>query len=319
VGLLAALLNRGLSAFEAGFDRLGLPPFWHPLVGALGFALVGLAVPGSLSVGYWAITDAVNGRFLLGMAAALFVGKLVSWWIALASNTSGGTLAPMFLIGATMGEMIGIGFAHLIPAWHLQPAAFALVAMGATFGVAARALFTGAVFALEVTGGFGLVVPMLVAVAVAEVVAEQLLSERIMTDKLVRRGYRVELDTEVHPYRTAVCGQIMVPLPTLCTEAGDRGRRRVLGNPAPLVLAPSVDRYAYAEVAADLVEGGASAVTVTDLGVPVGLIRRADLDRLARRSRDERRIQQPSLHRRPPGERPVGERPVGERPVGEAP
>ena len=194
-GLLAALATRGLFAFEAGFARLPGPPFLHPLVGALGFALVGLAVPGSLSVGYWAITAAVNGRFALHAAAVLLAGKLLSWWIALASNTSGGTLAPLFLVGATMGEMAGIGFAHLVPAWHLQPAAFALVAMGVTFGVAARAPLTGALFALEVTGGFALVVPMLVALAVAEVAGQQLLGERLMTDKLARRGHPVDLDT----------------------------------------------------------------------------------------------------------------------------
>ena len=77
----------------------------------------------------------------------------------------------MFLIGATMGEMTGIGFGHLLPSWHLQPAAFALVAMGATFGVAARAVLTGAVFGLEVTGDYRLIVPMLVALAIAEIAA----------------------------------------------------------------------------------------------------------------------------------------------------
>ncbi|MGH8989409.1 MAG: chloride channel protein, partial [Acidimicrobiales bacterium] len=122
-GALAILLNRGLFAFEGAFRRLPGSEFFHPLVGAVGFATIGFAVPGSLSVGYWAISDAVNGRFLLGAAATLCVAKLFSWWISLASNTSGGTLAPIFLVGATMGEMLGIGFAHLFPSLHVAPAA----------------------------------------------------------------------------------------------------------------------------------------------------------------------------------------------------
>ena len=279
-GLLAALLDRGLFLFEGGFARLGVPEFFHPLIGALGFAAIGFAVPGSLSVGYWAIADAVNGSFALHVALVLFVAKLFSWWIALASNTSGGTLAPMFLIGATMGEAVGIGFAHAFPDWHIQPAAFALVAMGATFGVGARALLTGAVFAVEVTGGFGLVVPILISLAVAEVVAEQLLAERIMTDRLFRRGYRVELDAQVHPLRSAVCGQVMVPLEP--------------GQPPP--RGPVVDRHAYLESASALLSGtGATVAVVIDRGVPCGTIDRRVLEQVVLAGVAERRPQPPQL------------------------
>ena len=150
-----------------------------PPDGTSGFGAIGLAVPGSLSVGYWAITDAVNGRFLLGAAAVLFVGKMVSWWVGLGSNTSGGTLAPMFLVGATMGEMVGIAFAHALPGAHIQPGAFALVGMGATFGVGARALLTGVVFAAKATGGYGMLVPLLLATGVTELVIEAELRRRV--------------------------------------------------------------------------------------------------------------------------------------------
>ncbi len=287
-GLLAAALDRGLFAVEAGFARLPVPEALHPIVGAVGFAAVGLAVPGSLSVGYWAITDAVNGRFALHVALVLFVAKLCSWWIALASNTSGGTLAPMFLVGATMGEAVGIGFTHLLPGSHLQPAAFALVAMGATFGVAARAPLTGAVFALEVTGGFGLVVPMLLCLAVAETVAEQLLTERVMTDKLFRRGYRVELDLQVDPLRTAVCGQLAQQLAP--------------GSALP-PSAPPVDRYAFADAALQALDAAAADLAVvTDGDVTIGVVTRPRLSSLARHHLDDRVVEPAtlSLRRRPP-------------------
>lgn len=212
-GLLAIVIDKGLFLVEAGFRALPVPEFFHPIIGALGFTLIGLVVPGVLSVGYWAISGAVNGDLVLATAGAIFIGKLVAWWIALASNTSGGTLAPIFLIGAAMGEVLGIAMAHLFPSLGVQPAAFALVAMGATFGAAARAPFTGAIFAIEVTGAYSLVVPMLIAVGIAELVAEWGLTERIMTDKLARRGLNVNFDTEADPLRMAVVAQVMDPLP----------------------------------------------------------------------------------------------------------
>lgn len=278
-GLLAIVINRGLFAFESAFHRLPGPRFLHPLIGAVGFGIIGLFVPGSLSVGYWAITDSVNGRFLLGAAAALFVAKLFSWWVALASNTSGGTLAPIFLISATMGEIVGIGFAHLFPGAHIALGAFALVAMGATFGVAARALLTGAIFALEVTGAYHLAVPMLIAIGFAEVVAEQGLTERIMTDKLFRRGYRVAFDTELDPFRSVVAGQVMDPLPA-SVDAGS----------------PSVDRFAYLRdaLALFLVER-ATQVVVTDDGNPVGVLTPSIMSDALTRRLAESEMQSPTI------------------------
>jgi len=282
VGVLAIVLNKGLFFVESLYARLPIPTFWHPVLGALGYALIGLLVPGTLSVGYWAITDAVNGRFLLGAAVVLFVAKLGSWWIALASNTSGGTLAPMFLIGATMGESIGIGFAHLFPALHIQPAAFALVAMGATFGAAARALLTGGVFALEVTGAFHLAVPMLICLGIAEVITGAFLQERIMTDKLVQRGLRIEFDTQVDPFRTAVAAQAMVPL-AAGEEAGD---------------GPTVDRSSYLrEALALLLTEGTDQVVVTEEGAAVGVLTRRDMAAVLKRRIGESALQAPTLRR----------------------
>lgn len=275
-GGLAVVLNRGLFIVEAGFRRLPIPEWTHPVVGALGFGAIGLAVPGSLSVGYWAITDAVNGRFVLEAAAVLFIGKMVSWWVGLGSNTSGGTLAPMFLVGATMGEMVGIAFAHAFPGAHIQPGAFALVGMGATFGVGARALLTGVVFAAEVTGGYHMLVPLLVATGVAELVAELGLDDRVMTDKLRRRGYRVDFDAQTDPLRMRVAGLVMQPVD-------------------PATDLPSVDRWAYlSEVLAMMLEQNTSAVAVTDRGAVVGVVTHDEIDAELRRHLAEEHLQPPT-------------------------
>ncbi len=303
-GLLAVVIDKGLSGFEKLFEHSPIPPAWHPVVGAVAFALIGLAVPGSLSVGYWAITDAVNGRFLLGAAAVLFAAKLGSWWISLASNTSGGTLAPIFLVGATMGEVVGIGFERLFPSLHVQPAAFALVAMGVTFGTAARALLTGAVFALEVTGAYDLVVPMLLALGVAELVAEAFLDERVMTDRLARRGLRVELDSQVDPLRRAVAGQAMDPLPR--------------GTLAPGL--PTIRWDAFLRDALDVaIRDPATHLVVVDQGRPVGVLPRATLERALDRQLADDTLQPPTLGsvrrsrraRRSQADRPGGKDPQG--------
>jgi H+/Cl- antiporter ClcA len=102
-GLLAVLITRGLFSVEGVFRRLPFGVAWHPIVGALVWASLGLLVPRALGVGYDVIDDTLAGRLALGTLAALCIGKLVIWWIALGSGTSGGTLAPILIISSTFG------------------------------------------------------------------------------------------------------------------------------------------------------------------------------------------------------------------------
>src|SRR4051794_31937119 len=89
-GVVAVVINKGLFAIENGFRRLPVGQFWWPAIGALGFASVGLLVPRALGVGYDQISDVLNGRLAVGALAVLLLAKLVAWWVALASGTSGG-------------------------------------------------------------------------------------------------------------------------------------------------------------------------------------------------------------------------------------
>lgn len=216
-GLMAVILNKGLFAMEAAFRRLPVNIFWWPLIGALCFSLIGLVEPRTLSMGYSAISDTLNGRFTLGALAVLFVAKLISWWISLGSQTSGGTLAPMFLVGATMGAVLGHGVNAVFPSLHVSVAAFALVAMAATFGAATKAILASVVFAAEVTGEYHMIIPMLIGVAFAELVAEVFLTDRLMTEKLSHRGFRVDFRTEVGPLRMRLAHHVMRP--AVCVPA----------------------------------------------------------------------------------------------------
>jgi CBS domain-containing protein len=156
------------------------------------------------------------------------VAKLISWWISLGSQTSGGTLAPMFLVGATMGAALGHGVAAAFPGLHVSPAAFALVAMAATFGAATKALLASVVFAAEVTGEYHMVIPMLIGVAFAELVAEVFLTDRLMTEKLSHRGFRVDFRTETGALRMRLAHHVMRPAVCVPADADLREVGRVM-------------------------------------------------------------------------------------------
>jgi len=208
-GLLSVAIAKGLFAVEAGYRRLPVGEFWHPVVGAAGFALVGLFVPRALGVGYDSIGAVLAGRLALGTIAVLMVAKLAAWWVALGSGTSGGTLAPLLLIGASFGSLFGAASGRLAPSLHLTAGAFALVAMAAVFGAATRATFASIVFVFELTHDFGIVLPLMLASVVADLVAGALLDETLMTEKLSRRGLRVHAEYHVDVLQMVRVDEVM--------------------------------------------------------------------------------------------------------------
>lgn len=220
-GLLAVVISRGLFVTEALFRRLPVHEFFHPIIGAVGFGLVGLLVPRALGVGYDAIDGILAGDIAVVALATLLVAKLVAWWIALGSGTSGGTLAPVLLISGAFGALLGTGMAELGLA--ANAGAFALVAMSATFGAAARAPLTSIVFLFELTRDYNAILPLMLATVIAELLAAALLRDSLMTERLSRRGIRVQADYEADVLRSTPVGDVMTThVATLPADASVR-------------------------------------------------------------------------------------------------
>jgi len=117
--------------------------------------------------------------------------KFTSWVISLGSGTSGGTLAPLFTIGAGLGSVAGIAIATLAPGLGVDASVAALVGMAAMFAGASRALLASVVFAFETTRQPLGLLPLLGGCAGAYLVSCYLMRHSIMTEKIARRGARI--------------------------------------------------------------------------------------------------------------------------------
>lgn len=208
-GLVAVVIARGLFASERLFASSNIPVFWRPAVGALVFSSIGLFVPRALGVGYDVIDDVLAGELALTTLAVVLVAKLVAWWVALGSGTSGGTLAPILLMGATFGGFFAALSLEVAPGLDVSQGAFAVVAMAAVFGAATRAPFTAIVFVFEITRDFNVIMPLMLATVLAALVYSALSSESIYTERLSRRGIRVGGELTVDPLRTTAVADVM--------------------------------------------------------------------------------------------------------------
>ena len=153
--------------------------------------LLGVISPQTMGVGYENIERLLNGEFV-GPALAVFsVLKFVSWSVALGSGTSGGTLVPIFTIGGGLGVLTGKALQAVFPHAGVDLRTAGLIGMAASFADASRALFTSVVFAMEITGQFDCLLPLMIGCSAAFVASALTMRTTIMTEKLVRRGHHV--------------------------------------------------------------------------------------------------------------------------------
>jgi CBS domain-containing protein len=208
-GFAAIGFTKLLYLVEDQFDRLPVSEFWHPAIGALGLGIIGYFVPRVLGVGYDTISDILNNNLAWKVLLLIAVFKSLALVISLGSGTSGGLLAPMFMSSAALGGIFALGIDQIVPGASLAPGAFALVAMGAVFGAAARATFTFIVFAFELTRDYNSVLPLMLVCVIADAIAIRFLPNSIMTEKLARRGLETHQEYEANVMKQVRVGEIM--------------------------------------------------------------------------------------------------------------
>jgi len=209
-----------------------------PAIGALGLGLIGFFVPRVLGVGYDTITAILTNRLPLTLLIAVMIFKELALVISLGSGTSGGLLAPMFMSSAAMGAVFAIVMNQVFPGLNLDPGAFALVAMGAVFGAAARATFSFILFAFEVTRNYNAILPLMLVSVIADAIVILVLHDTtIMTMKLERRGLRVPQEYEADALSQVTVEQVMardivkIPAEMKVSELADRIARAGNGEP----------------------------------------------------------------------------------------
>jgi CBS domain-containing protein len=191
VGYASIWVTRAVYGVEDLFEKLPIHWMWWPLIGALVAGLVGWIDPRTLGVGYDNIDALVQGHFGLTVLLSFGALKFISWVISLGSGTSGGTLAPLFMIGGSLGAVLAIGFNYAVPGFHIDLRIAALVGMAAIFAGSSRALLTAVVFAFETTRQPAALLPLLGGCTAAYLISALIMRNTIMTEKIARRGVRV--------------------------------------------------------------------------------------------------------------------------------
>ncbi len=202
-GLLAVAATGLVYAAEDAFARLPIHWMWWPAIGGLVIGAGGLFVPQALGVGYNVIGDELSGRIGLGVVVGILVVKTLIWSLSLGSGTSGGVLAPMFMIGGALGAVE----AGVFP--HVSPGFWALVSLAGVLGGVMRSPFTGVVFAIELTHEIQAILPLIIGSSAAYALSALVLKRSVLTEKVARRGFHLTREYDVDPLEVLMIRDVM--------------------------------------------------------------------------------------------------------------
>lgn len=192
LGILAAFSSQlfvwTLHTFEDLFDRWIFPAWLKPAVGGLLVGFIGMYFPHVLGSGLEAIGEILRGNLPFQLLLLLIFIKILATSLSLGSGTSGGVFAPALFIGSVLGGTIGCLAPHYAPFPVGTPGAYAVVGMATVFAAAAHAPITAILIVFEMTGDYGIILPIMVSVIVATSLSQFLSRESIYTANLKRKG-----------------------------------------------------------------------------------------------------------------------------------
>jgi len=245
IGVAATGFIRGLSFAEDAFEQIE-NPYLRNFVGmlALGILLYGLLITAGHyfveGVGYATIQAILTGSlYMPGLLFLLFVAKLCATSTSLGAGSSGGIFSPSLFMGATIGGAFGALVTAIHPAGGVNPTTSAIIGMAAMVGGGTGAAMTAVTMIFEMTRDYDLVMPSIVAVALAIGVRRLLSVENIYTIKLVGRGHFIPKAMHANMFLVRRAGEVMERDVTLVDadadfdaflrqHAGERGYKHVV-------------------------------------------------------------------------------------------
>jgi chloride channel protein, CIC family len=203
--------------------RLKALPRWtqylQPAIAGLIVGAIGLFAPQIMGAGYDAIDQAMQGHYSWQWLGELAGLKIAATTVSFVSGTPGGLFAPTLFIGAMLGAAVN-GVAHYFAPHLVGPiGAYALVGMGTAFAGILRAPMTSVFMVLEVSGDYGVILPVMISNTVAYLISRSLQRTPLFDELSRQDGLDLPSMEELREIRTLRVEDAMQPPPALVLEA----------------------------------------------------------------------------------------------------
>jgi CIC family chloride channel protein len=185
-GVTAIFYGFCLRAAERGFAALRVTPWLKPALGGLATGAIACLAPQVMDGEYRVVQSIFDGAFFVGphegawlrwagLLALVVVAKCAATGATVGSGSAGGVLGPSVAIGGLVGATVGALLTALAPDLVPESLRRALVPVGmaSVLAAAMRIPIAAMAMAMEMTGSFGLIVPLMLATMTAYIVGQR--------------------------------------------------------------------------------------------------------------------------------------------------
>ena len=281
-GLVSIAFTDALLKLRLAFRKTTTVPAWaQPAVGGLVpgvLAVVVLQFLGATGVtggGYETLGKALAGELGIKVLLALGLVKLIATAFSYSSGGAGGIFAPSLFIGAMLGGALGYLDVAMFGHEERQLGAFALVGMGDVFAGVVRAPITSVLIIFEMTGGYGLVLPLMLANTTSYVLARRFRPTPIYEALLEQDGITLpHASRQLHPLeqltvRASMTGEV---LSVSTSDTAGNAREALAGRNFELVPALRPDGVIAGVISLGKLRHAAPETRLAELVLPAATI-----------------------------------------------
>lgn len=204
VGFYSVFYSRLNRSLFNRFDRIR-NIYSKAWIGGISLGILIALLPALYGEGYITIQKLLDGDYTSLLANSLFssyqhigwalllfgaltvAGKTFASIITMASGGNGGMFGPSVVVGGLLGFLFAFGL-NLTGMTHLNVTNFMIAGMAASISGVMHAPLTGIFLAAEITGGYSLMVPLMIVSAIAYFINKAILKYSIYTAKLAEQG-----------------------------------------------------------------------------------------------------------------------------------
>lgn len=186
-GVISVWFNHSLNFWDHLYAKVSKSQWKRAFVGGATVGLLGLIMPEILSEGYVTtqsfFTEPVQHS--LQFVLLFFLLKFVACGITLGSGGVGGVFAPSLVIGSSIGMAFGLILNQLAIADVAGPQTFSLAAMAGMVTGVMHGPLTGIFLIMEATGGYSLILPLMLTACSSMLVTHLLDFGSVYTRELI--------------------------------------------------------------------------------------------------------------------------------------
>lgn len=186
-GLVCILLSTALRVVSQRLTpAMRLPAWLTPVVGGIGTGALACILPQIMDPRYRFIQNSMDGSIFqdvqavspwwwVGLFGGVIVLKCLATAFTVGTGAAGGTLQPAVFLGGVTGAFVGALIDAIAPDLMPQPLRQALVpvGMGGVLAATMRTPLAAIVMTTEMTGGYGLIVPLMLVCITSYVIGRR--------------------------------------------------------------------------------------------------------------------------------------------------